>query len=43
MAGKGATVVVVGHQPDCSQIVQEHTGAEIGFAPADVAELELDA
>jgi phosphohistidine phosphatase SixA len=43
VAGKGATVVVVGHQPDCSQIVFAHTGNEIGFAPADVAELELDA
>ena len=43
VAGRGDTVVVIGHQPDCSQIVLALTGAERGFAPADVAELELDA
>jgi phosphohistidine phosphatase len=43
VTGKGDTVVVVGHQPDCSQIVQAQTGAEVGFSPAEVAELELDA
>jgi phosphohistidine phosphatase SixA len=42
VTGKGDTVVVVGHQPDCSQIVLTHTGSEIAFAPAAVAELELD-
>ena len=38
---RGDTVVAVGHQPDCSEIVLEVTGREISFAPGDVAELEL--
>jgi len=37
----GETVVAVGHQPDCSEIVLALTGREVGFAPADVVELEL--
>jgi phosphohistidine phosphatase len=41
VAGRGDTVVAVGHQPDCSEIVFELTGRETSFAPADVAELEL--
>ncbi len=40
-AGRGDTVIAVGHQPDCSQIVLNVTGREVSFAPADVVELEL--
>jgi phosphohistidine phosphatase len=39
--GKGETVVAVGHQPDCSEIVFELTGREATFPPAGVAELDL--
>jgi phosphohistidine phosphatase len=39
--GKGETVVAVGHQPNCSEIVLTLTGREVGFAPGDVQELEL--
>ncbi len=39
--GRGGTVVAVGHEPDCSQIVLTVTGREVSFAPADVVELEL--
>jgi phosphohistidine phosphatase SixA len=41
VAGRGATVVVVGHQPDCSEITLALTGEERSFAPADVAEIDL--
>ena len=41
VAGKGATVVTVGHQPDCSEIVLELTGREQRFAPAGFAEVAL--
>ena len=37
----GRTVVVVGHQPDCSEIVLELTGRDVSFPPAGVAELDL--
>jgi phosphohistidine phosphatase SixA len=37
----GDTVVAVGHQPDCSEIVLDLTGREATFPPAGVAELEL--
>ena len=39
--GKGETVVTVGHQPDCSEIVLALTGREQRFAPASFAEVEL--
>lgn len=39
--GRGDTIVAVGHQPDCSQIVLTVTGREVSFAPADMVELEL--
>jgi phosphohistidine phosphatase SixA len=39
--GRGETVVVVGHQPDCSEIVLELTGREVRFPPGGVQELEL--
>lgn len=40
-AGRGETVVVVGHQPDCSEIVQELTGRKVPFAPGAVFEVDL--
>ena len=39
--GRGDTVVVVGHQPDCSEILLELTGREATFAPGAVVEVEL--
>jgi phosphohistidine phosphatase len=33
--------VIVGHQPDCSEIVLELTGREVNFAPAAMHEVEL--
>jgi phosphohistidine phosphatase len=40
-ADGGETVVAVGHQPDCSEIVFALTGSDVSFPPAGVAELEL--
>jgi phosphohistidine phosphatase SixA len=39
--GRGDTVVMVGHQPDCSEIVLALTGREVRFTPAGVHEVEL--
>jgi len=39
--GRGDTVVLVGHQPDCGQTVLELAGAEVRFPPAGSYELEL--
>jgi phosphohistidine phosphatase SixA len=39
--GKGATVVAVGHQPDCGEIVLALTGREERFPPGGVVEVEL--
>jgi phosphohistidine phosphatase len=41
VAGRGETVVVVGHQPDCSEITLALTGEERSFAPASFAAIEL--
>jgi phosphohistidine phosphatase SixA len=41
VAGLGETVIAVGHQPDCSEIVLELTGRDISFPTAAFAELEL--
>jgi phosphohistidine phosphatase SixA len=41
VAGRGDTVVTVGHQPDCSEILLELTGREQRFAPAGFAEVHL--
>ncbi|HEY6961045.1 MAG TPA: histidine phosphatase family protein [Gaiellaceae bacterium] len=41
VASKGATVIAVGHQPDCSEIVLALTGRDVTFAPGDVQELAL--
>jgi phosphohistidine phosphatase len=41
--GRGATIVVVGHQPDCSQIAAAVTGGpEPQFKTAGMAELDLE-
>jgi len=41
-AERGETVVVVGHQPDCSQIAAALTGGpEPAFAPGEMLTLEL--
>ena len=41
VTGRGETVVAVGHQPDCSEILLELTGREERFAPAGFVEVEL--
>jgi phosphohistidine phosphatase len=41
VAGRGDTVVVVGHQPDCSEIVLELTGREVSFKTGATHEVEL--
>ncbi|HWB22940.1 MAG TPA: histidine phosphatase family protein [Gaiellaceae bacterium] len=41
VAGRGETVVVVGHQPDLSTAVYELTGAEVPFKPGAFAEVAL--
>jgi phosphohistidine phosphatase len=42
IAGRGETVVVVGHQPDCSRITAElRGGAEPVFPPAAAQIIEL--
>lgn len=38
-----AAVAAVCHQPDCSEIALELTGADPGFAPGGVAEISLGA
>ena len=39
--GAGATVVVVGHQPDCSEIALALGAGERDFKTAEFAEIEL--
>ncbi len=39
--GRGETIVVVGHQPDCGNAVRELAGVEARFPPAGSYELEL--
>ncbi len=39
--GRGDTVIVVGHQPDCGEIAFALTGRELSFPTAGFAELEL--
>jgi phosphohistidine phosphatase len=42
VAGRGGTIVVVGHQPDCGRITAAlRGGAEPSFPPAGVQILEL--
>jgi phosphohistidine phosphatase SixA len=43
VAGRGETVVVVGHQPDCSQIAAALTGGpEPDFVPAGSFVVDLE-
>ena len=39
--GRGETVVVVGHQPDCGEVVLAFTGRMERFEPAAFVEVEL--
>jgi phosphohistidine phosphatase len=39
--GRGETIVAVGHQPDCSEIVLALTGREVRFAPGAFHEVRL--
>jgi phosphohistidine phosphatase len=39
--GRGETVLVVGHQPDCGRAVLELAGVEVPFHPAGFYELKL--
>ena len=39
--GRGAAVVAVCHQPDCSEIALALTGREVPFAPGAVLEVDL--
>jgi phosphohistidine phosphatase len=41
VSGRGKTVIVVGHQPDCSEIVLDLTGEHRSFPTAGFAEVEL--
>jgi phosphohistidine phosphatase len=41
VAGRGETVIAVGHQPDCSEIVLALAGREVQFPTAGFAEIEL--
>jgi phosphohistidine phosphatase SixA len=41
LVGTVGPVAAVGHQPDCSEIAIELTGSDPGFAPADMASLEI--
>lgn len=42
VAGAEGPVAIVGHQPDCSQIALSATGADPGFSPGAMVELELE-
>ena len=42
VGGTSGAVAMVGHQPDCSEIAFAVTGADPGFAPGSMVELELD-
>jgi phosphohistidine phosphatase len=41
LTGLEGPVATVGHQPDCSEIALAVTGADPGFVPAGMAELDL--
>jgi phosphohistidine phosphatase len=41
VTGRGDTVVMVGHQPDCSEIVLALSGEHVSFEPGAVHEVEL--
>ena len=41
VAGRGDTVIAIGHQPDCSAILLVLTGRELDFAPGAAHEAQL--
>ena len=41
VAGRGETVVAVGHQPDCSEVVLALTGEEVAFPTGHCHEVRL--
>jgi phosphohistidine phosphatase len=41
VSGRGDAVVVVGHQPDCSEIIFALTGRQEQFAPGELHVVEL--
>jgi phosphohistidine phosphatase len=41
VAGRGEPVVVVGHQPDCGDIVLALTGEQVRFPPGGTHDVEL--
>ena len=41
VAGRGDTIVAIGHQPDCTEILLDLTGEERAFAPGATAAVEL--
>ena len=41
VAGRGETVITVGHQPDCSEIVLAITGREVRFPTAGFTEIDI--
>jgi len=41
VAGRGDTVIAIGHQPDCSAILLVLTGRELDFAPGAMHEAQL--
>jgi phosphohistidine phosphatase len=41
IAGRGTTVIAVGHQPDCSEILLDLAGESRPFAPGATAVVEL--
>lgn len=42
VTGVDGPVAVVGHQPDCSEIAQELTGRDPGFATGSAVEISVD-
>jgi phosphohistidine phosphatase SixA len=42
LAGLDGPVATIGHQPDCSSIVEALTGTAVSFAPGAHAELDLE-
>ena len=41
IVGRGEPVVVVGHQPDCSDIVLALTGEQVRFPPGGTCDVEV--
>ena len=41
VGGRGETVVVVGHEPDCGEIVHALTGREVRFPSGGTCEVDL--